>query len=61
MVWRGENLTRSTHWIPAIKNAELVAEIGERARQVETLTSVGTGSMLLGQAGPLDGRHATTH
>ena len=28
---------------------------------VETLTSVCTGSMLLGQAGLLDGHHATTH
>jgi transcriptional regulator GlxA family with amidase domain len=44
-----------------IKNPRLVAWIGERARQVETLTSVCTGSMLLGQAGLLDGRHATTH
>ena len=44
-----------------IKNARLVAWIGERARQVETLTSVCTGSMLLGQVGLLDGRHATTH
>jgi transcriptional regulator GlxA family with amidase domain len=44
-----------------IKNARLLAWIAERARQVETLTSVCTGSMLLGQAGLLDGRHATTH
>ena len=44
-----------------IKNARLVAWIGERARHVETLTSVCTGSMLLGHAGLLDGRHATTH
>jgi transcriptional regulator GlxA family with amidase domain len=44
-----------------IKNARLVGWIGERAKQVETLTSVCTGSMLLGQAGLLDGRHATTH
>ncbi|PYM18087.1 MAG: AraC family transcriptional regulator [Candidatus Rokuibacteriota bacterium] len=44
-----------------IKNARLLAWIKERARQVETLTSVCTGSMLLGQAGLLDGRHATTH
>jgi transcriptional regulator GlxA family with amidase domain len=44
-----------------MKNARLVAWIKERAKQVETLTSVCTGSMLLGQAGLLDGRHATTH
>ncbi len=44
-----------------IKNARLLAWIKERAKQVETLTSVCTGSMLLGQAGLLDGRHATTH
>src|SRR5256886_3310980 len=44
-----------------IKNARLLAWIAERAKQVETVTSVCTGSMLLGQAGLLDGRHATTH
>jgi transcriptional regulator GlxA family with amidase domain len=44
-----------------IKNARLLAWIAARAKQVETLTSVCTGSMLLGQAGLLDGRHATTH
>ena len=44
-----------------MKNARLVSWIAERARHVETLTSVCTGSMLLGQAGLLDGRHATTH
>jgi transcriptional regulator GlxA family with amidase domain len=44
-----------------IENAGLLAWIKERARQVETLTSVCTGSMLLGQAGLLDGRRATTH
>jgi transcriptional regulator GlxA family with amidase domain len=44
-----------------IKNARLVAWIAERARQVQTLTSVCTGSLLLGQAGLLDGRRATTH
>jgi len=44
-----------------IKNTRLVAWIGDRAKQVETLTSVCTGSMLLGQAGLLDGRRATTH
>jgi transcriptional regulator GlxA family with amidase domain len=44
-----------------IKNARLLDWIKTRAAQVETLTSVCTGSMLLGQAGLLDGRHATTH
>jgi transcriptional regulator GlxA family with amidase domain len=45
----------------AIKNERLLKWIGERGRTVETLTSVCTGSMLLGQAGLLDGRRATTH
>jgi transcriptional regulator GlxA family with amidase domain len=44
-----------------IKNEHLVRWIAERGRQVETLTSVCTGSMLLGQAGLLDGLRATTH
>jgi transcriptional regulator GlxA family with amidase domain len=44
-----------------MKNRRLLDWIAERARQVETLTSVCTGSMLLGQAGLLDGRRATTH
>jgi transcriptional regulator GlxA family with amidase domain len=44
-----------------INNARLVGWIGERGKSVETLTSVCTGSMLLGQAGLLEGRHATTH
>ncbi len=44
-----------------MKNPRLLAWIKERAQQVETLTSVCTGSMVLGQAGLLDGRHATTH
>ncbi len=42
-------------------NPRLVGWIVERAKQVETLTSVCTGSLLLGQAGLLDGRRATTH
>jgi transcriptional regulator GlxA family with amidase domain len=44
-----------------IKNTRLLEWIGDRGRKVETLTSVCTGSMLLGQAGLLDGRRATTH
>lgn len=44
-----------------IGNRTLVDWIGERGRHVETLTSVCTGSMLLGHAGLLDGRRATTH
>lgn len=44
-----------------ITNQRLLTWIAERGKQVETLTSVCTGSMLLGQAGLLNGRHATTH
>ena len=44
-----------------IDNQRLLKWIAERAKQVETLTSVCTGAMLLGQAGLLDGRRATTH
>lgn len=44
-----------------ITNKPLLDWIVERAKQVETLTSVCTGAMLLGQAGLLDGRRATTH
>ncbi len=44
-----------------IYNTALLAWIAERGRQVETLASVCTGSMLLGHAGLLDGKHATTH
>jgi transcriptional regulator GlxA family with amidase domain len=44
-----------------MSNEALLAWIVERGRQVETLTSVCTGSMLLGQAGLLEGRRATTH
>ena len=42
-------------------NRVLLDWIGERGRLVETLTSVCTGAMLLGHAGLLDGRRATTH
>ena len=44
-----------------ITNQALIAWIHERGKHVETLTSVCTGSMLLGHAGLLDGRRATTH
>jgi transcriptional regulator GlxA family with amidase domain len=44
-----------------IKNERLLGWIAARGQQVETLTSVCTGSMLLGTAGLLDGRRATTH
>jgi transcriptional regulator GlxA family with amidase domain len=44
-----------------IHNDRLVSWIAERGSKVETLTSVCTGAMLLGQAGLLDGKHATTH
>jgi len=42
-------------------NPVLLDWLRERAGQVETLTAVCTGSMLLGFAGLLDGLHATTH
>jgi transcriptional regulator GlxA family with amidase domain len=44
-----------------MSNDALLAWIAERGRQVGTLTSVCTGSMLLGQAGLLEGQRATTH
>ena len=44
-----------------LDNQRLLDWIAARAREVETLTSVCTGAMLLGKAGLLDGRHATTH
>jgi len=44
-----------------IKNEALLAWIKQRGGAVETLTSVCTGAMLLGQTGLLDGRRATTH
>jgi transcriptional regulator GlxA family with amidase domain len=42
-------------------NDRLIDWLRERARQVTTLTSVCTGSLLLGKAGLLDGKCATTH
>ena len=42
-------------------NDRLITWIAERGRQVTTLTSMCTGSLLLGKAGLLDGKRATTH
>ncbi len=44
-----------------IENPVMLDWLRGHAPQVETLTSVCTGSMLLGFAGLLDGLHATTH
>ena len=42
-------------------NTVILEWLRSRAAEVETLTSVCTGSMLLGFAGLIDGLHATTH
>ncbi len=44
-----------------MNNGLLLSWIAERAKKVETLASVCTGSLLLGKAGLLEERHATTH
>lgn len=44
-----------------MNNDRLLKWIADRSRQVETLTSVCTGAFLLGKAGLLDGKRATTH
>lgn len=44
-----------------MNNERLLAWIADRSREVETLTSVCTGALLLGKAGLLDGKRATTH
>jgi transcriptional regulator GlxA family with amidase domain len=44
-----------------LKNSAMLNWLRNRASTAETLTSVCTGSILLGFAGLLDGCHATTH
>jgi transcriptional regulator GlxA family with amidase domain len=44
-----------------MNNDRLIAWLSDRARQTTMLTSVCTGSLLLGKAGLLDGKRATTH
>ena len=44
-----------------LKNQAMLSWLRVRTLEVETLTSVCTGSMLLGFAGLLDGHRATTH
>jgi transcriptional regulator GlxA family with amidase domain len=44
-----------------INNDRLIDWIARRGKEVDTLASVCTGSMLLGRAGLLDGLRATTH
>lgn len=44
-----------------LKNPAMLDWLRNRASEVEILTSVFTGSILLGFAGLLDGCHATTH
>ena len=44
-----------------MNNARLLKWIIDRSRQLEILASVCTGALILGRAGLLEGRHATTH
>lgn len=45
----------------AIENSKIVDWVAKQGKAVETLTSVCTGSVLLGRAGLLEGKRATTH
>jgi transcriptional regulator GlxA family with amidase domain len=44
-----------------LTNERLLKWIVDRSKQIETLTSVCTGALLLGKAGLLDSKRATTH
>jgi transcriptional regulator GlxA family with amidase domain len=44
-----------------MNNERLLKWIVDRSKQVETLASVCTGALVLGKAGLLDGKRATTH
>lgn len=44
-----------------MNNAFLLSWVAERGKKVEALASVCTGSLLLGKAGLLEGKRATTH
>ncbi|MBT0664993.1 DJ-1/PfpI family protein [Geobacter pelophilus] len=44
-----------------VSNPAMLAWLGARGKEVELVTSVCTGAMLLGFAGLLDGHRATTH
>jgi transcriptional regulator GlxA family with amidase domain len=44
-----------------LNNPIMLAWLRDRAAEAETVAAVGTGSMLLGFAGLLNGLHATTH
>lgn len=46
---------------PQMNNERLLKWVADRSREVETLTSVCTGALLLAKAGLLDGKRATTH
>lgn len=46
---------------PALENRRLVSWIAERAGEAKVTASVCTGALLLGKAGLLEGRRATTH